>query len=163
MNDNNGNQMTLHTSPGCTVPTAKWNESGNPETGDCGANSGHTGCGISYVILSVLHLPLPSLPCLSLPSSLRYLIVDFSDPDPNSYGQGFNNNQGGVWAMQWEDSGMTFVLSSSLSCSFSLSRPLSSTLIRSFRSLSTLLIYDRYLHMALDEKQHSPGHRKPPT
>jgi hypothetical protein len=75
VNDNNGNQMTLHTSPGCTVPTAKNNETGNPETGDCGAASGHTGCGIS-------------------------------DPDTWSYGNDFNNNQGGVWAMQWEDSGV---------------------------------------------------------
>jgi len=75
VNTNNGNQITLHTSPGCSVPTTKDNESGNPETGDCGADSGHTGCGIY-------------------------------DPDPNSYGQGFNNIGGGVYAMQWEDSGI---------------------------------------------------------
>jgi len=75
VNDNGSNTMTLHTSPGCEIPTQKIDETGNPSGGDCGANSGHTGCGIS-------------------------------DPDPGSYGNGFNNNNGGVWAMQWEDSGV---------------------------------------------------------
>eukprot|EP00026_Physarum_polycephalum_P013123 Phypoly_transcript_13495.p1 GENE.Phypoly_transcript_13495~~Phypoly_transcript_13495.p1 ORF type:complete len:339 (+),score=55.22 Phypoly_transcript_13495:108-1019(+) len=40
------NQMTLHTSPGCIVPTAKFAESGNPTTGDCGAAGGSPGCAI---------------------------------------------------------------------------------------------------------------------
>jgi hypothetical protein len=39
--------MTLHTSPGCSVPTTKNDETGNPGNGDCGANGGNEGCGIS--------------------------------------------------------------------------------------------------------------------
>jgi len=75
VNENRGNQMTLHTSPGCIVPTAKTAETGNPGSGDCGANGGSAGCGIT-------------------------------DPDSWSYGPDFNKNGGGVWAMQWESSGV---------------------------------------------------------
>jgi hypothetical protein len=72
VNTNNYNTMTLHTSPGCTVPTNKDNETGIPGRGDC---TGHQGCSIT-------------------------------DYDTWSYGTLFNANQGGVWAMQWEDSGI---------------------------------------------------------
>jgi len=75
VNQNRGNQMTLHTSPGCTVPTTKTAETGNPGNGDCGVGGGYTGCGIT-------------------------------DPDSWSYGPDFNNNGGGVWAMQWESTGV---------------------------------------------------------
>lgn len=49
INDNNHNQMTLHTSSGCTVPTNKNAETGTPLSGDCGAGGGHNGCAIAYV------------------------------------------------------------------------------------------------------------------
>jgi len=75
VNANNQNQMTLHTSPGCSVPTGKFAETGNPISGDCGAQGGSPGCAII-------------------------------DPDTWSYGHDFNNNGGGVWAMQWEESGV---------------------------------------------------------
>eukprot|EP00026_Physarum_polycephalum_P021360 Phypoly_transcript_24565.p1 GENE.Phypoly_transcript_24565~~Phypoly_transcript_24565.p1 ORF type:complete len:127 (+),score=12.33 Phypoly_transcript_24565:88-468(+) len=38
--------MALHTAPGCFVPTNKNFETGNPGSGDCGANDGHSGCAI---------------------------------------------------------------------------------------------------------------------
>jgi len=75
VNNNDNNQMTLHTAPGCTFPVTQWDESGVPVSGDCGANGGSSGCAIE-------------------------------DYDSWSYGTNFNNNNGGVWAMQWEASGI---------------------------------------------------------
>jgi hypothetical protein len=63
----------------------------------------------------------------------------FSDPDSWSYGPDFNDNGGGVWAMQWESSGIS-PLSSLLSPLSSLLSPLSSLLSSppSFLSRSSL-------------------------
>jgi len=77
VNLNNRNQMTLHSGPGCNMPS-NWNQAGKTLTTDCnsanGAN-GNQGCGVQS-------------------SSDR------------SFGGGFNNNGGGVFAMQWENSGV---------------------------------------------------------
>lgn len=75
VNNNNGNQMTLHTAAGCTFPGTQWDETGFPVSTDCGANGGTSGCAVQ-------------------------------DHDTWSYGTDFNNNGGGVWAMQWESSGI---------------------------------------------------------
>jgi len=75
VNQNNVNQMTLHTSAGCTMP-ANWNQIGKTVGTDCnGLANSNAGCGTQ-------------------------------SPSTQSYGQGFNNGGGGVFAMQWEDSGI---------------------------------------------------------
>jgi len=75
VNGNTLNQMTLHSSPPCTVP-GKYNEAANVISTDCNANiNSNAGCARL-------------------------------DTDSASYGTGFNNAEGGVYAMQWEDSGV---------------------------------------------------------
>jgi len=77
VNKNSRNQMTLHSGPGCTMPS-NWNQVGKTLTTDCnsanGAN-GNAGCAVQAA-------------------------------NTQSFGEGFNNNGGGVWAMQWETSGI---------------------------------------------------------
>lgn len=70
VNNGNTNTMTLHTSPGLTMQskgTAEGLQISNP---DCGADQGHTGCGVT-------------------------------SQDQSGYGDGFNQAQGGVYAMEW--------------------------------------------------------------
>jgi len=77
VNQNNRNQMTLHSGPGCTMP-ANWDQTGKTTYSDCncaGGANGNEGCGVQAATT-------------------------------NSYGQEFNNNGGGVYAMQWENSGV---------------------------------------------------------
>eukprot|EP01113_Clastostelium_recurvatum_P037456 TRINITY_DN547_c0_g1_i2.p1 TRINITY_DN547_c0_g1~~TRINITY_DN547_c0_g1_i2.p1 ORF type:complete len:319 (-),score=43.91 TRINITY_DN547_c0_g1_i2:66-1022(-) len=75
VNQNNRNQMTLHSGPGCTMPS-NWNQVGKTLGTDCNSLvNNNAGCAVQ------------------------------SDTTL-SYGQGFNNNGGGVWAMQWESSGV---------------------------------------------------------
>jgi len=76
VNQNNRNQMTLHSGPGCTMPT-NWDQTGKTTFADCncaGGANGNSGCGVQA--------------------------------PTNSYGVDFNNNGGGVYAMQYEDSGV---------------------------------------------------------
>jgi len=77
INQNNHNQMTLHSNQGCTMPS-NWNQQGHTLTTDCncanGAN-GNAGCGVQ-------------------------------DTDTSSFGAQFNSNGGGVFAMQWEKTGV---------------------------------------------------------
>jgi len=77
VNLNSRNQMTLHSGPGCTMPT-NWNQVGSTLSTDCNSangNNGNQGCAVQA-------------------------------QNPNSFGTGFNNNGGGVWAAQWETSGV---------------------------------------------------------
>jgi len=75
VNQNNVNQMTLHTNAGCTMPS-NWNQVGKTVSTDCNGNANNNaGCGTI-------------------------------SPTTQSYGQGFNNDGGGVFAMQWADSGI---------------------------------------------------------
>jgi len=70
VNQNNKNQMTLHTSAGCNMNTGR-SQTGTTDSDDCNANdNGNAGCGVT-------------------------------DTRTSSYGQGFNNGGGGVWAVQW--------------------------------------------------------------
>jgi len=77
VNKNSRNQMTLHSGPGCTMPS-NWNQVGKTLTTDCnsanGAN-GNAGCAVQAA-------------------------------NALSFGTGFNGNGGGVWAMQWETTGI---------------------------------------------------------
>ncbi|KAF8341316.1 glycoside hydrolase family 16 protein [Cantharellus anzutake] len=72
------NQMSIHTTAGCTMP-ANYGASGylassGPQATNCDVvASGGTGCGIV-------------------------------SPTPNDYGTGFNSNGGGVYAMKWDTS-----------------------------------------------------------
>jgi hypothetical protein len=59
----NTDQITLHTSPGCTVSNANSLAGTNTIYSDCGADSGYTGCSVStsntagYGLFSLLHKP----------------------------------------------------------------------------------------------------------
>jgi len=65
------NQMTLHTSAGCSMSGVTQSQTGNTDSTDCNANdNSNAGCGVT-------------------------------DPRSYSYGAGFNNNGGGVWAVEW--------------------------------------------------------------
>ncbi|KAG6837902.1 hypothetical protein H0H93_013055 [Arthromyces matolae] len=80
VNDYTNNQMTIHTNPGCTLPTSSSSTlgiSGLVIGGtDCAAiTTGNQGCGIRAN------------------SSV-------------SFGAGFNNNGGGTYAMQWDSTGI---------------------------------------------------------
>ena len=70
MNDAGTNQMTLHTGPGCSLSpiTSAPSPTGSPGNDDC-TSSGGNNAGCAY-----------------------------TDYDPQSYGQGFNDNGGGVYA-----------------------------------------------------------------
>jgi hypothetical protein len=61
---------------------------------------------IQDVVSSMLPPSPPSPPFFFLQFHAPKSNIQISDPDTWSYGNDFNNNQGGVWAMQWEDSGM---------------------------------------------------------
>ncbi|CAL1696723.1 unnamed protein product [Somion occarium] len=81
VNDYTNNQATIHTNPGCTVPTT--NSSVLAITGtlvggtNCAAaQTGNQGCGVRAV-------------------------------QSNSFGSTFNNNGGGVYAMQWDNNGIS--------------------------------------------------------
>ncbi|KAG6857613.1 hypothetical protein H0H87_010181 [Tephrocybe sp. NHM501043] len=81
VNDYTNNQMTIHTNPGCTLPTADKSSlriSGSVIGGtDCAAiTTGNQGCGIRA-------------------------------SSSNSFGAGFNKNGGGTYAMQWDSSGIS--------------------------------------------------------
>jgi hypothetical protein len=68
------NQITLHTSPGCTPTVGTGGETGRRlPGGDCGAAGGFNGCGIAST-------------------------------SPTSYGTAFNANGGGVYATLWTGS-----------------------------------------------------------
>ncbi|KAJ1555938.1 hypothetical protein HK405_010219 [Cladochytrium tenue] len=74
VNVNANNQMTLHTSPGCTIDTSSQSQTGTNVATDCDATAnGNAGCGIT-------------------------------DPSASSYGDGFNNGGGGVFAVEWTSS-----------------------------------------------------------
>jgi len=77
VNLNSRNQMTLHSGPGCSMPS-NWNQVGKQVSTDCNSangNNGNQGCAVQA-------------------------------SNANSFGAGFNNNGGGVFAMQWETSGV---------------------------------------------------------
>jgi hypothetical protein len=79
VNGQTQNQGTLHTDPGCTAGTDNTQAaSGQLTNADCGSSdNSNTGCG-------------------------------FTDTtNDNSFGAGFNSNGGGVYAMQWVDSGIS--------------------------------------------------------
>jgi len=81
VNEYTNNQATIHTNPGCTIPSSNSTElkiSGNVVGGtNCAAaETGNAGCGITA-------------------------------SQSNTYGAGFNANGGGVYAMQWVDSGIS--------------------------------------------------------
>ncbi|KAI9050204.1 hypothetical protein LZ554_006345 [Drepanopeziza brunnea f. sp. 'monogermtubi'] len=69
------NQITLHTTPGCSINTAGSQAGTTLVNADCNSNSGYNGCGATTTTA-------------------------------NAYGSGFNRNGGGVYAMQWESSGI---------------------------------------------------------
>lgn len=70
-----GNQMTLHTSKGCSVGGVKRKQSGDSLSGTCNANKNdNAGCGVQG--------------------------------DEDSYGQGFNDKDGGMMAVEWRDAGI---------------------------------------------------------
>ncbi|CAI6337774.1 unnamed protein product [Periconia digitata] len=76
VNLNTNNQMTLHTSPGCTPSVGAAGQSGRRiGNADCGAGGGFTGCGVE-------------------------------SPSSTSYGTGFNQNGGGVFVALWESGGI---------------------------------------------------------
>ncbi|KAG9223169.1 glycoside hydrolase family 16 protein, partial [Pleurotus ostreatus PC15] len=80
VHDYTNNQATLHTSPGCRLPssdTSNLKISGSLIAGqDCAAAStNNEGCGIRA-------------------------------PNSNSFGAGFNSNGGGVYVMQWDSDGV---------------------------------------------------------
>jgi len=80
VNNYTNNQATIHTNPGCTLPSSDsgfLNISGSVIGGtDCSAaDTGNQGCGIRA-------------------------------NSNNTYGVGFNGNGGGVYAMQWDTSGI---------------------------------------------------------
>ena len=70
------NQMTLHTSPGCTVDVGSGGQTGT-STGDqgCGDNGGYAGCAVI-------------------------------SNTGTTYGTPFDNENGGVYAMEWQGSGI---------------------------------------------------------
>lgn len=79
VNGQTQNQATLHTNPGCTAGSdPNQGASGQLSNADCGSSDNdNTGCG-------------------------------FTDTtSDNSFGGGFNSNGGGVYAMQWVDSGIS--------------------------------------------------------
>jgi hypothetical protein len=69
--------MTLHTGPGCTLDPKSGTFSGHVLSTDC-ESSGNSNTGCGI-----------------------------SDPDPSSYGQGFNDNGGGVFAHLWDKTGIS--------------------------------------------------------
>jgi hypothetical protein len=73
------NQVTLHTGPGCTLDD-------NPKSGSFSGN-------------------VLSTHCESSASSNSGCGI--SDPNPNSYGQGFNDIGGGVYAHLWDHTGIS--------------------------------------------------------
>ncbi|KAI0735592.1 concanavalin A-like lectin/glucanase domain-containing protein [Earliella scabrosa] len=78
VHDNANNQATLHTSRGCTVPSS--------------ASSSFTGS-------------LGESNCAALDTGNAGCGIGAKQP--NTYGVGFNNQGGGVYAMQWVDSGIS--------------------------------------------------------
>ncbi|KAF7362471.1 GH16 domain-containing protein [Mycena venus] len=82
VNDYTNNQATIHTAPGCNLPTdipAQLGASAMAVTGgtDCAAaTSGNAGCGMQ-------------------------------SSSSQSFGSGFNSNGGGVYAMKWDSSGIS--------------------------------------------------------
>jgi len=79
VNGQQQNQGTLHTNPGCSASSDDTHpSSGQLLNGNCGVSNGdNTGCG-------------------------------FLDTNSdNSFGSGFNSNGGGVFAMQWVDTGIS--------------------------------------------------------
>ncbi|CCG81714.1 Glycosyl hydrolase [Taphrina deformans PYCC 5710] len=80
VNLNTHNQMTLHTSDGCTMKNVARNETGAVLTKDCHSGAGATsgaGCGVNDTTHAAL-----------------------------SYGAGFNANGGGFYAMDWRSTGI---------------------------------------------------------
>jgi hypothetical protein len=76
VHEENFNQMTLHTAPGCVPSTGGGGQSGYCiGNGDCGQDGGFVGCGVRST-------------------------------NPTSFGTPFNANGGGVYAMLWTSSGI---------------------------------------------------------
>jgi hypothetical protein len=82
------NTMTLHTNPGCTIDTSRANPdkglpvsantfTGTVETSDCNAQANNSNTGCSI-----------------------------QDTDGRSFGSGLNDQQGGVYATLWDDTGV---------------------------------------------------------
>jgi len=74
------NQATIHTNPGCTIPSSKASDLGIQGVlvggQDCAAaTTGNQGCGVRF-------------------------------PDTKSFGAAFNANGGGVYAMKWDNDGI---------------------------------------------------------
>lgn len=75
VNTQSTNDITLHTSAGCTINTAGSQGGTSLSNSDCNTGNAGTGCGVTTTTA-------------------------------NAYGSSFNNNGGGVYAMQWESSGV---------------------------------------------------------
>lgn len=71
------NQMTLHTSSGCSMKNVKRNETGTVLKTQCASEESSDGCGVN----DTTHADL-------------------------SFGAGFNSNGGGVYAMDWRSNGI---------------------------------------------------------
>ncbi|KAG0287666.1 hypothetical protein BGZ98_004561 [Dissophora globulifera] len=77
VNNQAQNQVTLHTSSGCTMEgVSRW-QSASVLTPNCDVNAPGQGANVGCGVLA---------------------------PNANSYGTGFNNNKGGVYATQWTTS-----------------------------------------------------------
>ncbi|TFK92998.1 glycoside hydrolase family 16 protein [Polyporus arcularius HHB13444] len=81
VNDYSNNQATIHTSHGCTIPS-----SSSSSLGISGNVVGGTNCAAAET---------GNAGC------------GMTATQQNTYGAGFNNNGGGVYAMQWVDSGIS--------------------------------------------------------
>jgi len=74
VNNNQKNQMTLHTGDGCSMSGVPRSQTGSPGQTNCNVYAtGNSGCGVV-------------------------------DASTQSYGQGFNNIRGGVYAVDWTSS-----------------------------------------------------------
>lgn len=79
VNANTHNQATLHSSASCTMKGVKRNETGTVLTKNCNSGTGtaNSGCGVNDTTHGTL-----------------------------SYGTGFNDNGGGIYAMDWRSNGI---------------------------------------------------------
>ncbi|OSD05800.1 glycoside hydrolase family 16 protein [Trametes coccinea BRFM310] len=81
VNDNSNNQATIHTSHGCTIPSS------------------------SSSVLKISGNVVGGTNCAAAETGNAG--CGMTATQDNTYGVGFNNNGGGVYAMQWVDSGIS--------------------------------------------------------
>lgn len=100
VHNNNFNQMTLHTSPGCTLDTTK------AATTATNTTAGGESC-------DVFTGSIISSNCDTSVNGNQGCAI--KDPDTKSYGAGLNSAGGAVYAMLWNEEGIRI-------CQFSISR-----------------------------------------